>query len=215
MATLRQVTRSRHGLTCHKPVDIAAITRDALLAHDLTDLETVVTLKPAWTTGDPNRIDLLAANLLSNAARHNVPGGRIAIATRTEAQHAVLSIANTGSSIPSGELTRLFEPFQRLDSQPTSRDDGVGLGLAIVRAIADPHGAAITPHAQANGGLRIDIKFLASATAPSRSRPGPRAAACMCGLARSRVDALGTERGLGAVRRVGGASVVWGLVRTV
>ena len=158
---LLQLTLGRRGLTRHEPVDIAATIGQALRAHDLGEFQTIVTLKPAHTTGDPVLIERLAANLISNAARHNLTGGRIEVETRTENQHAVLGVANTGQLIPARELTRLFEPFHRLGTPPRARDDalGLGLGLAIVRVIADAHHATITAHARARGGLKLDVRF--------------------------------------------------------
>ena len=61
--------------------------------------------------------------------------------------------------IPSGELTRLFRPFQRLSAHSARSVDGVGLGLAIVQAIANAHDATVTARAQAGGGLGIDVAF--------------------------------------------------------
>ncbi len=144
-----------------EPIDLAAIAADALRAHDLDGLESVVALEPAWTTGDPDLLDRLAANLVSNAVRHNIAGGRLVVATRTDTERAVLSVTNTGPPIPAGELQRLFQPFQRLDSNPRTLGDGVGLGLAIVQAIADNHDATLTARARANGGLDIDVAFTA------------------------------------------------------
>lgn len=162
---LLYLTQSQHGLTRHEPVDLSAIARRLLQAHDLSPFEAVVSLGHARTTGDSDLSERLAANLLSNATRYNVTRGRIELATRTEAEHAVLSIANTGQSIPAAELARLFQPFQRLASQPAASTDSVGLGLAIVHAIADTHNATITAHARAHGGLKIDVKFPANTPA--------------------------------------------------
>lgn len=158
---LLQLTLGRRGLTRHEPVDIAATIGHALRAHDLGEFQTIVTLKPARATGDPVLIERLAANLISNAARHNLTGGRIEIETRTENEHAVLCVANTGRLIAARELTRVFEPFHRLERQPRARDDGLGLGLglAIVRAIAHAHHATITAHARADGGLKVAVRF--------------------------------------------------------
>ena len=160
---LLQLTLGRRGLTRLVPIDIPATIAQALRAHDLSDFQTIITLKPARTTGDPVLIERLAANLISNAARHNHAGGRIAVGSRTESEHAVLSVTNTGRLIPTRELTRVFEPFHRVGTQPQTRDDGLGLGLglglAIVRAIADAHHATITAHAQADGGLTLDVRF--------------------------------------------------------
>jgi signal transduction histidine kinase len=140
-----------------EPVDLAARTADALSANDPGGLERVTRLEPAWTSGDPDLLGQLAVNLVSNAVRHNVAGGRIEVATRTESSRAVLSVANTGPPIPARDVERLFQPFQRLDSL----GDGVGLGLTIVRAVADAHGAALTARAPAGGGLEINVAFAA------------------------------------------------------
>jgi signal transduction histidine kinase len=152
------LARSRGGLRRCEPVDLAGITAEALRAHDPGALESVVRLEPAWTTGDPDLLERLIANLVSNAIRHNIAGGRIEVATHTKQGHAVLSVANTGPPIPASELERLFQPFQRLNSNPRI-SDGVGLGLAIVEAIAAAHSALVTAQTRAGGGLVMDVVF--------------------------------------------------------
>jgi signal transduction histidine kinase len=156
---LLDLTRSRRRLTRQGPVDIASITSQALQAHERNELDSVVVLEPAVATGDATLLERLAANLVSNAIRHNVPGGRIEVATRTDAGRALLSVANTGPLIPAGELTRLFQPFERLGSQPQTDSDGTGLGLAIVQSIADAHRATVVASAPIGGGLEIEVKF--------------------------------------------------------
>jgi signal transduction histidine kinase len=149
------LARSQGKPQRYEPVDLATVAAEALRAHDLSGLESVVVLEPAWTTGDPDLLERTAANLVSNAVRHNVVGGRIEVTTRAESRRAHLMVANTGPLVPAAELERLFEPFQRLN---TSRD-GVGLGLAIVQAIADAHDATVSAQARTNGGLGIDVAF--------------------------------------------------------
>jgi signal transduction histidine kinase len=153
------LARSRGGPERHEPVDLAAIVVEVMRAHDLGGLESVVVLAPAWTTGDPDLLEQLAANLVSNAIRHNVLDGRIEISTRAESGRAVLSVGNTGPFVPPAELRRLFRPFQRLDSNGRSSGDGVGLGLAIVEAIADAHDAKVTARARTGGGLAVAVAF--------------------------------------------------------
>lgn len=153
------LARSQGRTQLCEPVDLAAVADEALRTDDLSGLESVVVLEPTWTTGDPDLLGRLAANLVSNAIRHNIVGGRIEVATRAESGRAVLSVANTGPLIPAGELQRLFQPFQRLDSNSRSAGDGVGLGLAIVEAIADLHDATLTAQALTGGGLEIDVAF--------------------------------------------------------
>ena len=161
------LVRSNHGLTRREPVDLAAIASAVVRAHDLGSFRSVMALELVWTTGDPGLLELLIANLVSNAIQHNITGGRIEVATRAEPGHAVLSVANTGPLIPAGEVQRLFQPFRRLSPRPPDTVEGVGLGLAVVQAIADAHDAVVTAQAQPGGGLRIDISFLA----PRDQRP--------------------------------------------
>lgn len=140
-------------------IDLGAITAEALEGHDLSEFESDVMLKTARTRGDPNLVERLVANLVANAVRHNIPGGRLDIVTETTAGRAIFAIANTGPVIPADQLPRLFQPFQRLGSDPVSSADGVGLGLAIVQSIAEAHGALVTATARAGGGLGIDVAF--------------------------------------------------------
>jgi signal transduction histidine kinase len=91
---------------------------------------------------------------------YNSPDGRVEIVTGTTAGRAFLSVLNTGPVISPEQVDRLFEPFQRLDNDRTRHtNDHHGIGLSIVRAIADAHDATITTRPQPEGGLQIDITF--------------------------------------------------------
>ena len=103
--------------------------------------------------------DSLVANLVDNAIRHNLDGGRVEISTATTDGQATLAIGNTGAVIPPGEVDRLFQPFQRLGTERIGHASGNGLGLAIVRAIAGVHGATLTATARPEGGLDITVVF--------------------------------------------------------
>jgi signal transduction histidine kinase len=156
---LLELTRDGRDLVRRERIDLAAITNVALRAHDLGGIEGVVALEPARTIGNPDLVARLVANLLSNATRHNVGGGRLEVVTRTAARHAVLSVANTGPRLPAAELVRLFRPFPLSGGEPRPCADGYGLGLAIVQAIADAHDAVVTAHRRPGGGLRIEVSF--------------------------------------------------------
>ncbi|MGD0554733.1 MAG: HAMP domain-containing sensor histidine kinase [Streptosporangiaceae bacterium] len=143
-------------------VDLGAATKAALAAadpaisrlglHIQTDIQTAI------FDGDPLLVQQLAANLIGNAIRHNIPGGDIQISTRTSQAGAVLSVSNSGQVIPADEVDRLFQPFQRL-SRRTGPRDGHGLGLSIVRAIVTAHAAALTARPRPGGGLAIEVVF--------------------------------------------------------
>lgn len=70
-----------------------------------------------------------------------------------------MSITNTGPVIPPSAIDRIFQPFQRLDTRRTGHDNGHGLGLSIVRAIAAAHDARIAADAPPSGGLTIVVTF--------------------------------------------------------
>jgi signal transduction histidine kinase len=156
---LLTLARSEYDQLRREPVDLASTTADVLGVHDHRPFRRTTSLEPASVIGNPQLLERLVANLVENAVRHNTPGGNLDVATYTAAGRAGVSIANTGPVIPPKELTRLFQPFQRMRSHPDSVAHGVGLGLAIVQAIATSHDATVDAKAPGTGGLRIDIRF--------------------------------------------------------
>jgi signal transduction histidine kinase len=170
---LLTLTRGQAGLERRERVELATLTIQAIAAHHsrLTDrdLDLRTTLDTATTLGDPRLLERLISNLIDNAIRHNVPSGRLAITTGTHDKRPALSITNTGPPIPPDRLERLFEPFQRL-AQRTGHNNGQGLGLSIVRAIATAHDATLQASPAPGGGLAIEVAF------PSASGPGSKMA---------------------------------------
>jgi signal transduction histidine kinase len=160
---LLTLASSEAGPGEREPLDLAAITSEALAVHrpgvSRLGLNIQASLEPAVLDGDPLLVQQLVTNLIDNAVRHNIPGGDIQVTTRTSSGHAVLSVTNSGRVIPPADVDRLFQPFQRLGARGARRDGGHGLGLAIVRAIATAHAAAITARPRPGGGLAIDITF--------------------------------------------------------
>jgi signal transduction histidine kinase len=163
IAALLTLATSQRGLARSEPVDLAAITRKVLLArqHEAgqRDIEVSTALAPAPTTGDPNLAESLVANLVDNAIRHNLPGGRAEVSTTMTDGRAVIRVTNTGTVIAPAELDRLFQPFQQLGHERIRRGDRYGLGLAIVRAIATAHKATVTATARPEGGLDLQVSF--------------------------------------------------------
>jgi signal transduction histidine kinase len=163
IAALLALASSQRGVGQLECLDLAAITTDVLLARREEAERHGVRLHPALAaapvTGDPSLAESLVANLLDNAIRHNLPGGQAEISTALTTDGAVVSVSNTGTLIPPDEVQDLFQPFRQLGTERTSRGQGHGLGLAIVRAIADAHSAAITARARPAGGLDIQVTF--------------------------------------------------------
>jgi signal transduction histidine kinase len=174
LEALLTLASSERGLDRQDPFDLSDLTLQALdtarLEADARGVRVDTRIAPAPSAGHPELVGRLVANLIENAVHHNVTGGHVEVATETRAGRAFVSVINTGPVIPSQQVVRLFEPFQRLGER-TARDDGHhGLGLSIVRAIATAHGAGITAHARPGGGLSIEICFPAT-VAPSYQHP--------------------------------------------
>jgi signal transduction histidine kinase len=85
---------------------------------------------------DAARIAQAIDNLILNAIQNTPPGGRVTLSAETTADHLILSVADTGRGVPEPVRGNLFEPFV------TGRSDGTGLGLAVVREIAEAHGGS-------------------------------------------------------------------------
>ncbi|HTX00659.1 MAG TPA: ATP-binding protein [Acidimicrobiales bacterium] len=160
---LLTLATSARGLERHEPFDLGAITTGVLLAPhpeiDELGLDLQSRISPAPAVGDPRLAERLVTNLLDNALRHNVASGHVNVVTRTESARAVLAIANDGPIIRPEDLDRLFEPFQRLDTDRATHAEGHGLGLSIVRAIADAHRATVSAVAGPEGGLSVAVSF--------------------------------------------------------
>ena len=170
LEALLTLATSEAGLSRREPTDLseaAAIgLHHAQAQIQRRQLNVRTWFGPTPLHGDPDLIERLAANLIDNAVQHNVPAGTIDIGTRLEDGQVILSVANTGPVIPSADIDRLFQPFQRAAGRT---GDGHGLGLSIVAAIAAAHGATLTTRAQPRGGLHIQVGFGSGAGARSPS----------------------------------------------
>jgi two-component system sensor histidine kinase QseC len=90
--------------------------------------------------GEPSQLRRLLQNLIDNASVHGAPQGDIQVGLARRGDMAVLSVANDGGPIPDDEVGKLFTPYYRL---PGAAPGGHGLGLALVKEIADQHGAVV------------------------------------------------------------------------
>ena len=158
---LLTLAMSERGVASSEFVDLATIAEDAIdlaqpaLAQLGLHVETA--LEPAEASGDRLLLERLAANLVDNAVRHNIPAGWVRVRTGPGNDASVfIEVANSGPVIPGDLLPSLFEPFRRIEER-TSTHDGVGLGLAIVKSVSAAHGAHLEAHSQPGGGLVISV----------------------------------------------------------
>lgn len=132
-------------------VDLLALAAEEGARHGIG-----VTGDAATVTGDPRLLARLVRNLMQNAQRHGAPPFDAQVHAKGEIVE--LSVRDHGDGIADGEGERVFEPFYR-PSGRTEAAGGWGLGLALVRQIADRHGATVRHERPVGGGTRFIVSF--------------------------------------------------------
>lgn len=104
----------------------------------------------------PLALRRILANLIDNGLRH---GTAVSLSTTREGETVEIRVSDNGPGVPSTALARLGEPFGRLDPSRDRTTGGVGLGLAIVRALAERSGGTVRFANQDGGGLLVCLSF--------------------------------------------------------
>jgi CheY-like chemotaxis protein len=108
-------------------------------------------LAPAWVDGDETRLRQVCDNLLGNAFKYTPAGGRVRVVVRAEGESAVLSIADTGVGIEPRLLPRMFDLFVQGERGLARSQGGLGIGLTLVRRLAELHGGSVEAHSDGPG----------------------------------------------------------------
>jgi len=120
--------------------------------------------KESIVTGDACRVEQILNNLLSNALKFT-PSGAITLACTRKGDAYVFAVSDTGVGIKSEDMGKLFRPFSQVESGPTVIQDGIGLGLAISRRLAEAMGGSITAESEWNKGSRFTFTLPAGSSA--------------------------------------------------
>jgi PAS domain S-box-containing protein len=138
-----------------RPTDLGSVVDAALdavrPAAAAKDIALASSLDPSATSvlGDPNRLQQIVWNLLTNAVKFTPDGGRVALEVRRHGSRARVIVRDTGKGISAEFLPYIFERFRQEDSTATRAHGGLGLGLAIVRHLVEMHGGTV--HAESPG----------------------------------------------------------------
>jgi PAS domain S-box-containing protein len=153
-----------------RPVDLVAITRAAVdvvqPAADAKRIMLVASLaeRPIAVRGDADRLQQVVWNLISNGIKFTPHGGRVTVTVKSVGGVAQLVVEDTGEGIPAEFVPHVFEPFRQADASPARRHAGLGLGLAIVRALVERHEGTIraeSPGRRRGTVFTVDLPELA------------------------------------------------------
>jgi signal transduction histidine kinase len=129
------------------PLDLSTLVATSLetcrATGRSTDYELVQDLDSGWIDGDSTRLEQITSNLLDNALKYTPPGGRIEVRTWTENDDVVLSVRDTGVGITPELLPHVFDVFVQGSSTLDRSQGGLGIGLSLVRRLAELHGGSV------------------------------------------------------------------------
>jgi len=115
--------------------------------------------EPVVIYGNPDLLKQAIANLLSNACKYTLQGGRVWLQLISQYHRILIQVEDTGIGIPEKDLPYIFDRFYRVDEERTREKGGTGLGLAIAQQIVEAHGGHITVSSQVGKGSLFQIEL--------------------------------------------------------
>jgi signal transduction histidine kinase/CheY-like chemotaxis protein len=169
---LLDLTRiNRNKLELHiRPSELQQLVSDAVDAVSTEikaarhELEVALPPQPVWLQVDPDRVVQMLVNLLNNATRYSEPDGRIAIGATVDSGFVTLFVRDSGHGLEPADLGRVFERFVQVGK---TRHGGLGIGLALVKALAELHGGSVEAHSEGVGhGAEFRVRLPCATHAP-------------------------------------------------
>jgi signal transduction histidine kinase len=154
------------------PIDLAEVAQSAVdavrLSFEARNQRLVSRLESVWTVGDATRLRQVIWNLLSNAVKFTPEGGSIELLLTAQDGEARIVVRDNGRGIAADFLPHVFDPFRQADSSITRVSGGLGLGLALVRHLAEAHGGRVWVESEGPGRGAVFTTCL-----PIREPAGP------------------------------------------
>ncbi len=164
---------------CRQTLDMHATVRDCLdlmreraTRGDVALVEDLPAL-PLWVDADQRSIKQILLNLLSNAIKFSRPNGQVTVRMKILDGNFVLSVRDTGIGIPPEQLSRLGNPFVQVRNSAGASHEGTGLGLALVRALAELHNGTLKIDSTLGGGTTVSVLMPAISGCANATAPQP------------------------------------------
>ncbi|WP_058049256.1 response regulator [Janthinobacterium sp. Ant5-2-1] len=164
-------------------VSLASVIRSALetSSHSVEArghaLDVNLPKEELWVCGDAVRLSQIVANLLLNAAKFTAPGGRIAITAARDGDNVRIRLSDNGIGIAAASIDSIFGLFEQSGHSPDRVQDGLGIGLSLVRNLVTLHGGQVSVHSPGVGlGSTFEVILPLDANVPQPAAPVPEAA---------------------------------------
>ena len=144
------------------PTDLAALVAQVADLYDLVAEERGTALvvgpsPPLVVSADGTRVRQAVANLVDNALKYTPPGGHVRVSVGQEDGHAVVAVEDDGPGVAPEDRLRIWDRLYRADKSRSER--GLGLGLSVVRAVAEAHGGTVAVEDAPSGGSRFTLRL--------------------------------------------------------
>ena len=166
------LARAGHGKLAERTtVSLEELVTDAVATRRpqiaAQQLELRIALAPVSVAGSDTLLAGMVENVIENSVRHNHRDGFIDVACDKHGEAARLIVETGGPVLDEQDVAGLAQPFRRPGAERTGSQNGHGLGLSIVAAVADAHGGTLELHARPQGGLRVQITLPAATPSPA------------------------------------------------
>ncbi len=146
------------------PLDLSVLVRNCVEGLRATGRFSGHTLElqvdPVWVSADSTRIDQIVTNLVTNAVKYTPMGGKIRVSVRQEDQTAVIGVSDTGIGLEPELLPRVFDLFVQGERALDRAQGGLGIGLTLVRRLAELHGGSAEAHSAGSGkGAEFEVRL--------------------------------------------------------
>jgi CheY-like chemotaxis protein len=178
LCDVSRLTRGKIQLRKER-LDVAMVLRSAvesvrpLIETRRHNLTVAVGAEPLLAEADSVRLEQIMTNLLANAAKYTDSGGQIWLSAEPDGEEIVIKVRDTGVGIPSEQLPRLFDLFAQGARLLARSEGGLGIGLTLVRSLAEMHGGRVTATSAGPGmGSEFVVRLPAALTlSPAREEP--------------------------------------------